>query len=264
MISDFFLALLLALIQGLTEFLPVSSSAHLLFPSQLFGAKDFGIVFDISVHAGTLAAVIYYFKNEIQGLLYAWMPWKKTRSKEDFSLGLNLLVATLPIVAVGLLASDLTETRSANIDSIAWANLVFAGLLYAAFKSSAQSKSLTQLTLFAALIIGCFQALAVFPGASRSGMAITGALIIGLNLKDTSKFAFLLSIPTILGALVLMLAKGAYSIALSDMLIMLTGFFGSAFIAFITIKGFMQFVEKIGMTPFVLYRVALGIVLLLT
>ena len=144
MISDFFLALLLALIQGLTEFLPVSSSAHLLFPSLLFGAKDFGIVFDISVHAGTLAAVIYYFKNEIQGLLYAWMPWKKTRSKEDFSLGLNLLVATLPIVAVGLLASDLTETRSANIDSIAWANLVFAGLLYAAFKSSAQSKSLTE------------------------------------------------------------------------------------------------------------------------
>ena len=84
MISDFFLALILALIQGLTEFLPVSSSAHLLFPSLLFGAKDFGIVFDISVHAGTLAAVIYYFKK-IQGLVNAWTPWTKTRSKEDFS-----------------------------------------------------------------------------------------------------------------------------------------------------------------------------------
>ena len=190
MISDFFLALLLALIQGLTEFLPVSSSAHLLFPSLLFGAKDFGIVFDISVHAGTLAAVIYFFKKEIQGLLYAWMPWKQTRSKEDFSLGLNLLVATLPIVVVGLLASDLTESRSANINSIAWANLVFAGLLYAAFKSSSQSKSLTELTLFAALIIGCFQALAVFPGASRSGMAITGALIIGLNYQRYFKVCF--------------------------------------------------------------------------
>jgi len=263
MISDYFLALLLALIQGLTEFLPVSSSAHLLFPSLLFGAKDFGIVFDISVHAGTLAAVMYFFKKDIQGLIYAWMPWQKTRSKEDFSLGLNLLVATLPIVLVGLLASDLSESRSANINSIAWANLVFAGLLYAAFKSSRQSKSLTELTLIAALIVGCFQALAVFPGASRSGMAITGALIIGLNLKDTSKFAFLLSIPTILGALVLMLAKGAYSIELSDILIMLTGFIGSALIAFFTIKSFLQFVEKIGMTPFVLYRVALGVVLLL-
>ena len=263
MISDFFLALLLALIQGLTEFLPVSSSAHLLFPSLLFGTKDFGIVFDISVHAGTLAAVIYYFKNEVQGLLQAFNPWTKNRSSEDFSLGLNLLIATLPIVLVGLLASDLTESRSSNINSIAWANLVFAGLLYAAFKRSTQSKSLTELTLFAALIIGCFQVLAVFPGASRSGMAITGALIIGLNIKDTSRFAFLLSIPTILGALILMLVKGAYAIALSDMLIMLTGFFGSAFIAFVTIKGFLQFVEKIGMTPFVLYRVALGILLLL-
>ena len=263
MISDFFLALLLALIQGLTEFLPVSSSAHLLFPSLLFGAKDFGIAFDISVHAGTLAAVIYFFKKEIQGLLQAWNPLTSSRSKDDFSLGLNLLIATLPIVVIGLLASDLIESRSSNIESIAWANLVFAGLLYAVFKSSSQSKSLSELTLFAALIIGCFQAFAVFPGASRSGMAITGALIIGLNLKDTSKFAFLLSIPTILGALVLMLAKGAYSIALNDMLIMLTGFIGSALIAFFTIKSFLQFVEKIGMTPFVLYRVALGLVLLL-
>ena len=263
MISDFFLALLLALIQGLTEFLPVSSSAHLLFPSLLFGAKDFGVAFDISVHAGTLTAVIYFFKKEIQGLLQAWNPLTASRSKENFSLGFNLLIATLPIVVVGLVASDVIESRSSNIDSIAWANLVFAGLLYAAFKSSSQSKSLSELTLFAALIIGCFQALAVFPGASRSGMAITGALIIGLNLKDTSKFAFLLSIPTILGALVLMLAKGAYSISLSDMFVMLTGFIGSALIAFFTIKSFLQFVEKIGMTPFVLYRVALGLVLLL-
>ena len=263
MISDFFLALLLALIQGLTEFLPVSSSAHLLFPSLLFGTKDFGIVFDISVHAGTLAAVIYYFKKEIQGLLHAWNPWTKNRSTENFSLGINLILATLPIVLVGLLASDFTESRSANINSIAWANLIFAGLLYTAYGYSSQSKSLTELTLFAALIIGCFQALAVFPGASRSGMAITGALIIGLNIKDTSRFAFLLSIPTIMGALILMIAKGAYSIALGDMLIILTGFIASAFIAFITIKGFLRFVEKIGMTPFVLYRVVLGVALLI-
>ena len=103
MISDFFLALLLALIQGLTEFLPVSSSAHLLFPSLLFGAKDFGIVFDISVHAGTLAAVIYFLKKKFKDCSKLGMPWNKPRSKEDFSLGLNLLVATLPIV-VGWIA----------------------------------------------------------------------------------------------------------------------------------------------------------------
>ena len=262
MISDFFLALLLALIQGLTEFLPVSSSAHLLFPSFIFGTKDFGIVFDISVHAGTLVAVIYYFKNEISGLIHAWSPWVENRSKANFLLGQHLLIATLPIMLVGLIFSDLTESRSSSIDSIAWANLIFAGLLYAVFKSSAQSKSLAELTLITALIIGCFQALAVFPGASRSGMAITGALLIGLNLKDTSKFAFLLSIPTILGALILMLAKGAYSISIDDLLIIFTGFIGSAFVAFFTIKTFLQFVERIGMTPFVVYRVALGLILL--
>ena len=261
MISDFFLALLLALIQGLTEFLPVSSSAHLLFPSSIFETKDFGIVFDISVHAGTLAAVIYYFKNEISGLIQAWLPWVENRSKANFLLGQHLLIATIPIMLVGLIFSDLTESRP-SIDSIAWANLIFAGLLYAVFKSSAQSKSLAELTLITALIIGCFQALAVFPGASRSGMAITGALLIGLNLKDTSKFAFLLSIPTILGALILMLAKGAYSISTDNLLIIFTGFIGSAFVALFTIKTFLQFVERIGMTPFVVYRVFLGLILL--
>ena len=102
MMSDFFLALFLALIQGLTEFLPVSSSAHLLFPSLIFGAKDFGILFDISVHAGTLLAVIYYFREEIQALIRAWLPWTADRDMQSFLLGRNLIVATLPIIVAGL------------------------------------------------------------------------------------------------------------------------------------------------------------------
>ena len=114
-----------------------------------------------------------------------------------------------------------------------------------------------------AVFIGCLQALAVFPGASRSGMAITGALFVGLNLKDSSKFAFLLSIPTILGAMILMIAKEAYVLSLDDLMILLTGFIGSGVIAFFTIKIFLEFVERIGMTPFVIYRILLGLVLLL-
>ena len=215
------------------------------------------------MHAGTLAAVIYYFKNDLSALIQAWLPWTKDRSIEDFSLGLNLIIASLPIVVVGLFFSNLTDTRLNDINSIAWANLIFAGLLFIIFKSSSQAKSLVELTIISALIIGCFQALAVFPGASRSGMAISGALLVGLNIKETSKFAFLLSIPTILGALILMLTKGAYSIEVSDLLILLTGFIGSTVIAFLTIKAFLQFVEKIGMTPFVIYRIVLGCALLL-
>jgi len=114
-----------------------------------------------------------------------------------------------------------------------------------------------------ALAIGCLQALAVFPGASRSGMAITGALLVGLNLRDSSKFAFLLSIPTILGALILMTAKEAHILSTDDLTILLAGFLGSAVVAFLTIRVFLKFVEQIGMTPFVIYRIGLGVLLLL-
>ena len=248
MISDLLLALALACIQGLTEFLPVSSSAHLLFPSLLFGAKDFGLVFDIAVHAGTLAAVVFYFKDDILKLLQAWMPWTSNRNEGDFLLGLNLIIATMPIVFVGLIFSDLISARLHSIGSIAWANLIFAGLLLIAFKTSSQSKNILGLTLSMAVFIGCLQALAVFPGASRS---------------DSSKFAFLLSIPTILGAMILMLVKEAYVLSLDDLMILLTGFIGSSVIAFFTIKIFLEFVERIGMTPFVIYRILLGLVLLL-
>jgi len=263
MITDFLLALLLACIQGLTEFLPVSSSAHLLFPSLLFGAKDFGLIFDVAVHAGTLAAVIFYFKHDLRDLIQSWFPWTQSRNAEDFALGLHLILATLPIVFVGLFFSDLLSSRVHSIDSIAWANLIFAGLLLFAFKLSTQSKNLARLTIGMALAIGCLQALAVFPGASRSGMAITGALLVGLNLKDSSKFAFLLSIPTILGALILMTAKEAHILSTDDLTILLAGFLGSAVVAFQTIRVFLKFVERIGMTPFVIYRIGLGVLLLL-
>ena len=263
MITDFLLALLLACIQGLTEFLPVSSSAHLLFPSLLFGAKDFGLGFDIAVHGGTLAAVIIYFKDDLIRLAQAWLPWTNHRNQEDFNLGLNLIVATMPIVLVGLIFSDLIAERNTSIESITWANLIFAGLLWLAFKFSPQTKNLLSLTVLTAVAIGCLQALAIFPGASRSGMAITGALLIGLNLKDSSKFAFLLSIPTILGALILIVLKDAFVLTVDDLMILLTGFIGSAVIAFLTIKVFLQFVERIGMTPFVIYRLLLGLALLL-
>jgi len=261
--SDYFLALLLSVIQGLTEFLPVSSSAHLLLPSLLFGAKDFGLIFDIAVHAGTLLAVIFYFREDLLKIISAWLPWNSTRNSEDFNLGLNLIIASLPIVFVGLFFSDLTDSRVHDISSIAWSNLIFGLILFIAFKASKQTDSLLSLTIGSALLIGCLQAFAVFPGASRSGMAITGALLVGLTLKDTSKFAFLLSIPTILGALVLMMLKDAHAIGSDDLIILTIGFSVSAVIAFSTIKLFLQFVESVGMTPFVIYRAFLGIALLL-
>ena len=260
--SDLLLSFILGLIQGLTEFLPVSSSAHLLFPTLLFGTNDLGLSFDIAVHAGTLIAVIYYFRSELTSMAQAVL----TNTENLLGhrrLSYQLVLATLPIVFFGLFASEMVTNNRDNIESIALANIIFAALLLVAYKFSSRAMELIQLSILAAIFIGVFQVFALFLGASRSGTAITAALLIGLNLKDASRFAFLLAIPTILGALVFLLKDMMSFDGSIDLLPMLVGFVTSMVFAFLTIKYFLVFVEKIGMYPFVLYRVFLGALLVL-
>ena len=260
--SDLFLSFILGLIQGLTEFLPVSSSAHLLFPNLLFGTNDLGLSFDIAVHTGTLVAVIYYFRSELTSMTVAVF----TNTENVLGhrkLSYQLILATLPIVFFGLFASDLVNNNRDSIENIALANIIFAALLLLAYKFSSRSKELIQLSVLAAIFIGFFQVFALFPGASRSGTAITAALLIGLNLKDASRFAFLLAIPTILGALVFLLKDMMSFDGSIDLLPMFIGLITSMVFAFITIKYFLAFVERIGMYPFVIYRVFLGALLVL-
>ena len=259
--NDLLLSFLLGLIQGLTEFLPISSSAHLLFPSLLFGTTDLGLAFDIAVHAGTLFAVIYYFRSEIL-LMAKSMFISDVRLSESNKLAQLLIIATLPIVLVGLLGSDFIESNRTNVENIAYMNLLFAGLLLVAYQFLSSSKTLLELTIIGALFIGAFQVFALLPGASRSGTAITAALFIGLNLKDSSKFAFLLAIPTILGALVFLIADLSLYQAKINISTLVIGFVTSSIVAFLTIKYFLIFVEKIGMYPFVIYRLLLGIFIL--
>ena len=258
--TDYFLSFLLGLIQGLTEFLPISSSAHLLFPTLIFGTNDLGLSFDIAVHAGTLIAVIFFFRNEIKCMLKS-----VTTSDTSFSdyrkLTYMLIIATIPIVVAGLGFSDFIEDRIFNVSSIAITNLIFAIILFVVFLNRKENLSIFEITFKAALLIGFFQCFALIPGASRSGMAITGALLIGLNLKDASKFTFLLSIPTIAGALIFLLVD--FNQISFDYLNVLIGFFVSMIVAFFTIKYFLAFVERIGMVPFVMYRVILGLMLLI-
>ena len=262
MISDYFLALLLALIQGLTEFLPVSSSAHLLFPSLVFGSNDLGLAFDISVHVGTLLAVIYYFRDDILAMTKSLFQSSSSLAEER-GLALLLIIATIPIVLAGFFGSDLINTNRTNISSIAYMNLIFAGFLFIAYFYSSASKTLLELTVVGALFIGLFQVFALLPGASRSGTAMTAALFIGLNLKDASKFAFLLSIPTILGALVFLLIEISTSSYSFNFISLFIGLITSCIVAFLTIKYFLIFVDRIGMYPFVIYRIILGCILLL-
>ncbi len=258
--TDYFLSFLLGLIQGLTEFLPISSSAHLLFPTLIFGTNDLGLSFDIAVHAGTLIAVIFFFRNEIKCMLKS-ITTSDTSLSDYRKLTYMLIIATIPIVMAGLGFSDFIEDRIFNVSSIAIANLIFAIILFVVFLNRKENLSIFEISFKAALLIGFFQCFALIPGASRSGMAITGALLIGLNLKDASKFTFLLSIPTIAGALIFLLVD--FNQINFDYLNMLIGFVVSMVVAFFTIKYFLAFVERIGMVPFVIYRVILGLMLLI-
>ena len=258
--NDILLSLILGIIQGLTEFLPISSSAHLLLPALIFELRDFGLAFDIAVHAGTLLAVIYYFKREIS--MMALSTYSNDRTLDEYrKLFAMLIVASIPIVFAGLGLSDYISERIFNLSSIAIANLIFAAILLFAFLRRKENITILEVTTKAALIIGIFQCMALVPGASRSGTAITGALLVGLTMKDASKFAFLLSIPAIFGAIIFLIADFNNQDFLS--ISSLIGFLVSFIFAFFTIKYFLAFVEKIGMIPFVIYRVILGLILLL-
>ena len=262
--NDIFLSIALALIQGLTEFLPVSSSAHLLFPSLLFGANDLGLSFDIATHGGTLFAVLVYFRLDIKKMFLSINPFFNNHDIQSRQLFTYLIVATFPIIVFGLIGSDYIANRSFGVTNIAWANLIFATVLFLAYRYSSQSKTILQLSIFTVLFIGLFQVFALIPGASRSGTAMTAALIIGLNLKEASRFAFLLSIPTILGALIFLLIDSFNSFEAINLSSLFIGFSISAIFAFFTIKFFLAFIDKIGMYPFVIYRLVLGLGLLLT
>lgn len=258
--NEVLLSFFLGLIQGLTEFLPISSSAHLLFPTLLFGTDDLGLAFDIAVHAGTLLAVIYFFRTEIKLMIKSLI--SKNNNNDSRKVAYLLIIATFPIVMAGLLGTDFIKSNRNSIASIAYMNLLFAGFLLFAYKYSSSSKSLIELTIAGAIFIGVFQVFALFPGASRSGTAMTAALLIGLNLKESSKFAFLLAIPTIFGALVFLIGDLVLYETQLNIISLVVGFLTSSIVAFLTIKYFLIFVEKIGMYPFVIYRVLLGVLLL--
>ena len=253
--NDLILSFFLGLIQGLTEFLPISSSAHLLLPSLLFGSNDLGLPFDIAVHAGTLVAVIYFFRTDILLMLRS-IYTKEVSLEKNRNLALQLIIATIPVVFVGFIFKDLIGERLFSVSSIAFSNIFFAIILLYAFLKNKADKTIYQVTFYSALFIG------LIPGASRSGTAITAALLLGLSLKDASKFAFMLGIPTILGALVLLLFEIQTLDASINFTVLIIGFLVSMIFAFLTIKLFLNFVEKIGMMPFVIYRLLLGAILI--
>ncbi|KFZ28935.1 UDP pyrophosphate phosphatase [Pseudidiomarina atlantica] len=257
-----FEAIILALIQGLTEFLPISSSAHLILPSQLLGWQDQGLAFDVAVHVGTLAAVMFYYRKEVGELLVGWFASFCGRHSAAGRMAWFLVWATVPAGLAGLFGNDIIENYGRSALVIASTTILFGVLLWFADSRASERSSLDKLTLRQALLIGIAQAVALIPGTSRSGITMTAGLLLGLTRSDAARFSFLLSIPVILLAggykglqLVQQTAPVAWDLVAIGTLV--------AFVsAYVCIKLFLQVIEKMGMLPFVIYRLLLGVVLL--
>ena len=254
--------IVLAILQGLTEFLPISSSAHLILPSQILGWQDQGQAFDVAVHAGSLFAVILYFRQEVGSMLVNWVGSFSGNHTEESKLAWLIALGTIPAGVLGYLFEDFIENNFRSTLVIALSSIGFGLLLWWSEKASKQSKTEYQLTLKNVLLIGFAQALALIPGSSRSGVTMMAGLMVGLTAKGAARFSFLLSIPLIFAISAYKLLKMVQSAAPVDWTAIGLGTFLSFVSAYICIHYFLILVEKIGMLPFVIYRVILGLVLL--
>ena len=242
--------IILSIIQAVTEFLPISSSAHLLLPSKVLGWPDQGIIFDITVHFATLMAVLIYFRDEF--LRFSFYSSK---------IFVFLVISTLPIVLIALLVEGVGDYRW-SLTSIAYANIFFALLLYISEKTSQQQYSNSDMTAKHAIVIGLFQTFSLISGASRSGTAITGSLFLSYKKSEAAKYSLMLSIPTILGALIFSFSE--YNTLKEDIYILTTfiAFLTTFIVSYLSISLFLGLVKRLGYMPFIVYRLVLGITLL--
>ena len=244
--------LILSIVQGVAEFLPVSSSSHLIIVSKYFNYTNNSLSVDISLHIGSLIAVLLYFYNDIINFL---------KNKDLF---FKILIASIPVMMVGFFLVEfnlIQELR--NIKIIGWTTLIFGILLYLSDKSKLEKNLKDNFNLKSALIIGFYQTLSLIPGVSRSGITITAARFLNFERFDAAKISFLLSIPT-LGAVSFF---GIKELIISDNLIFakinLVAISFSFLFSLITIKFFLKFIKKFSLKVFVIYRILLGLILLI-
>jgi len=255
--------IVLALIQGLTEFLPVSSSAHLILGSQLLGWEDQGLVFDVATHLGTLLAVLIYFRQDLLNMALSCVhPVTNEAQSQSRNMVGFLVLASVPALLLGFLAKDLVEFYLRDLRIIAVTTLVFGALLWLADVWGKRSRVLHQMNWRSALFIGVAQALALVPGVSRSGITITAGRFLGFDADSAARFSFLLAIPIIAAAGgygVLKVALGEAPINWQQFLLAM-GF--AALAGWVCIAAFLALLKRVGLLPFIIYRMVLGIFLL--
>jgi len=260
-------AIILGLIQGFTEFLPVSSSGHLIILPVLFQWPDHGLTFDAFLHLGTLLAVLIYFRKEIFYIISSFFS-KDNKEKTSWRrLGIYIIIATIPAAVVGLVVRDaevwFRSTTVVAVSLIVWAIVMLLAEEYSK-KVSNDYKLIQDTNFIQAITIGFWQIIALIPGTSRSGITMSGAMLAGMNKKVAVKFSFLLSLPVIAaagGLSLFELIKSPSQIGV-DWQFAATGFIAAAVSGYLAIAIMLKFVEKWGFKPFVAYRIILALALL--
>ena len=241
--------IILSVIQGVSEFLPISSSAHLILVSSLYEFKSNSLIIDISLHLGSLFAIIYFFREELLDV---------KNNKRILSL---IILGSIPLFVVGyILYSTGIIYSLRNIKIIAWSTLIFGILLYIADKNRFDKKISTNLNLRTIFFISIFQILSLVPGVSRAGITITAARILKFNRLDSSKISFLLSIPALAGASLIGL-KDLLNQPVDFNYLIIIAISGSFIFSFITVKFFLIYINKFSMNAFVIYRIIIALIL---
>jgi undecaprenyl-diphosphatase len=261
-------ALVLAVVQGVTEFLPVSSSGHLILVPYFLKWPDQGLAFDIATHVGTLLAILVYFRTDVRDLIVGFFTGQPRSADGDYNprrLALMIVLATIPAGIAGLLFKDWVETQARSALLVAGTTIVYGLLLGFADRMGRHAKTLGELGWQAALGIGLAQALAIVPGTSRSGITITAALLLGLTRPAAARFSFLLGIPVFtLAALKQGLDLMETGIPPGEGLPMAIGLVGSAIVGYAVIAWLLTWLRSRSLNVFVVYRLLLGAVILAT
>ncbi|MGH6865257.1 MAG: undecaprenyl-diphosphate phosphatase [Methyloceanibacter sp.] len=250
--------IVIAIVQGITEFLPISSSGHLILIPNLMHWPDQGQFVDVMVHLGTLLAILIYFWRDVWRMAVGTLELFRGKVTDDGRLAIYIALATIPAIAFGLFLKEFeVGDLERNVAVVAWNTIIYGLLMLVADMVGSQEKTIGNMTLGSALIIGVAQALALIPGTSRSGVTMTAARFLGFTRPDSARFSFLLGIPAMIGAGVLTVGD---ALASGDTITMdaiycaiLTFFAGLAAIAFL-----MALVRRMSLLPFVLYRMVLG------
>jgi undecaprenyl-diphosphatase len=254
--------IILSIIQGITEFLPVSSTAHMILSSKLFGIQTLGRITEAALHFGTVSVVLAYFWKDILTMLEGLLSALKGKLTPGFWLFIFLCSATMPAVIGGFMIHKYAHELERSFPIIGWASIISGVVLYAADKNCVATKTLDTLSLKDALLIGLMQVIAFIPGASRSGSTIIGARLLGYKRTDAARFSFLLSVPAILGAITLtawdFLKEGSFPYS-SEIFIAISVSFG---VGLLILSLMFWWLKRYSFLPIALYRMAFGIFIL--